>query len=336
MEDRWGTDLLRDDQEAQPAEGAADPLAAACHGERHGQHQPRQRRREPGQDAGGEKARADRHRDTDGDVPAVPAERVAPARPTGDAALRRPAGVLAGDDLVDLPGVNEHHDRRIERRDEDLGKEARDDRAGAAASCAKLADRQRPDDAEQLRQEQHDQGDEEQPDHPLRIEARPGGKELEVGGEIFRPDDMSLHGEREAADDERQPEERDGVAHHAHRHVDAVRHGEARGADHLQVLQVSLCPPPVPNGRVDQAGRALLPRAEQARGHLDAPAGAPHQAPPRRSHARGSGRRTACGRAGWAVRRTARRRRCGRWRCGPRNCRRCPARRRGPCATTGP
>ena len=67
-------------------------------------------------------------------------------------------------------------------------------------------------------------------DGALGIEPRPGGEEREVLGEILRPDEAGLQREREADEEQQQPDRRGQVAHDADSDVDARSARRARAS----------------------------------------------------------------------------------------------------------
>ena len=164
--------------------------------------------------------------------------------------------------------------------------------------------RTRPD---HLRNQQHDHAEPEQRHHQLDVEPRPGRKQLEIVVEIFRPDQVRLHGEREADAEHQQPQRRGQVAHDADAEMHAAGEAQARGADDFHVLQVALSPAAVANGDVDERRAGILPRNRRSRSPCAPSSRRGASAPPRRNHATARGRRRACGpraRAGRSTRRT--------------------------------
>ena len=191
---------------------------------------------------------------------------VGPARLAVVAPLRRPARVAPGEDLVDLPAVDHHHDRREQRRDGKLGEEAREQARRPAAAAAQLGAGKRTREAHQLGQEQHEHGQHEEPDHALRIEVRPGREELEacrrnIPGRMKRACRLSAKPKPSRSSQMR----RGAVAHDAD--APGARGSARRGRARQAPWRAAGCPAP-------SGGRA--PRCRSAR------AGSPPRSPPSR------------------------------------------------------
>ena len=78
-------------------------------------------------------------------------------------------------------------------------------------------------------------------------------------------------------DDQREPQRRSEIAHHADAHVRAVRPREALAPDDGEMLDVALRPTPVARRDVEQRRRAVFPAAAERRQHAHGPARAAQQ-----------------------------------------------------------
>ena len=79
------------------------------------------------------------------------------------------------------------------------------------------------DEAEEFRRQQDADREAEQLQRALVVEPRPGRKQREVGGEIFRPDVVRLQHEHDADQQLRHPERRGEIAHDPGREMLARR-----------------------------------------------------------------------------------------------------------------
>ena len=101
------------------------------------------------------------------------------------------------------------------------------EREDAAAASASARRKDRAHEAQDLRREQHDHREDEQRRHARRVELRPVRKQLEAAAEILGADQRRLQGQREADDQQHQPQRRGQVAHDADGEVRAVRQRQA-------------------------------------------------------------------------------------------------------------
>ena len=270
-------DFLGRTQQRQSRQDAAERYAAARARQRHREKQTQQRRGNPGEQRWGEKPQDGGGHGAQQHVPIVEVPGIAPSGAAAVAPLRLPARIAAHEDFKDVPALNQHEDRRIQRREDDFQQEACRNADDAAAAAAQAPRRQRMHQTDDLRDQQHDHAEPEQRHHQLDVESRPGRKQLEIVIEIFGSNQVRLHGEREADADHQQPQGRGQIAHDADAEMHAAGEGQARGADDFHVLQIALCPAAVANGDVDQRRRRLFPGTDAVGGHAHLPSGAPHE-----------------------------------------------------------
>ena len=119
-DDRRRRGLLGRAQQADALEAEADPQLAARPGQRDRQDEAGDRRRHPQDQRRGDERGREQGDDAEQRVRAMAAHDAGEGNGAVVAALRVPAGVASGQDLQHRSGLDQHHDRRERRRDEDL------------------------------------------------------------------------------------------------------------------------------------------------------------------------------------------------------------------------
>ena len=119
-------------QEPDPLHAETQPQLAARPRERNGENEPRDRGRHPQHERWGDQGRREQGDQAEQRVRAVPARNAAEWYRPVVAALRMPAGVPSGKNLRHRARLDEHHDRRKRRGNEDLDQRRGDEREGAS------------------------------------------------------------------------------------------------------------------------------------------------------------------------------------------------------------
>ena len=183
------------------------------------------------------------------------------------------------------PGLDQHQDRRDQRREQDLDQADSDEADAAAAGPPHRAVEQRQHEARTASARAGSPWS-----APNSWSARSGSKRGQVGKsvnslrEIFRPDVGRLQHERDADHELQQPERRGEIGHDAGGEMLARRRASGPRAPMTRdMLQVALAPAPVAHREVDQRGRALLVGAGRGRAACRPSSRRAGSAPPRRS-----------------------------------------------------
>ena len=290
----------------------ADRFLAARPGQADREDEAGDGRRHPGDERGRNQQAGDQREDAERTCDAMAPHDGLEGDRAVVAPLRIPAGVEAEQDMHDMAGLDQHHDRREQRRHDDL-EQGRERRAGSRRRAPR---RVGPSNRATIRPNSFGASSTAMVTSNSASERSASnrgqvGKQREVVGEIFRPDVARLQDEHDADQQLRQPQRRGEIAH------DAGDEMLARGRDAAPWPAARACAADCPGTSAGRAPRGRSARAGFPRRSRRASAACRRHsrrggsAPPRRNHGSGYGRRRAAARADAAGRNGRRRPRCG-------------------------
>ena len=177
------------------------------------------------------------------------------SRACADQPLSRPV-----QDLQDRARLHQHHDRRHQRGQEELGHEAEE---GGEPHPPRGPVAQEGGGAEELGRVEHQHADAEERHGALGVDARPVGEERPAVEEVVGRHQVGVQRQRHAGEQEQEPERRGEVGHHPHEEVEPAQGVQARGAEEPRVLEVALAPAAVARRRA-RSGSAARARSCRA------------------------------------------------------------------------